>query len=132
MLSCLSSKLSSYFIPFCSWAFCKFYITIIQPWIYNRSFDSHISLLHLLSIYFEVEFSHIYYSQFFFLLWISKFWKYHNSPCQLVHEQGCDPYLRMGGFQNRILIFQNRILLENSKLWIQNPKYQKQNSQGDS
>ena len=61
-LSCLSSKLiSCYFIPFCSWKFCIFYFTIIQPWIYNQSFNSHISFLHLFSIYLEVEFPQIYY-----------------------------------------------------------------------
>ena len=62
------------------------------------------------------------YSEKSFLLRISKFWKYRNSPCQLVHEQGCALYLRMGGFQNRILIFEKRILLENSKLQKQNSK----------
>ena len=31
--------LSSYFISFCSWAFCNFYFTIIQPWVCAQSFE---------------------------------------------------------------------------------------------
>ena len=33
-------NLPSYLIPFCSWFFSNFYFIIIQPWVYNQSFES--------------------------------------------------------------------------------------------